>query len=273
VRWDHASGTFLPYLGGLSGTWISFSPDRQSVAYVGYPDRKLWRSRTDGNDRRPLVGGDFDLDGVAWSPDGKWIAFRSRMAGRRMKIFLIPASGGEPHAITPEDRDQGIAAWSGDGRQIVFGDVPKRFGVPDGGEVLHLYDVETKTFSTVSGSEKLWTARWSPDGRYISALTIDNEQRMKLYDTRSQQWHTTNAVHVDNPTWSRDSRSVYYDTEGEIIALRRLDVPKNTVHEISEIKFLMAVYGWSGLSPDDEPLVLKNLTSPAVYALSIDSRQ
>jgi DNA-binding winged helix-turn-helix (wHTH) protein/Tol biopolymer transport system component len=272
ARWDEASRTFVPYLGGISAAWISYSPDRGSIAYVGYPDRKLWRSRIDGSDRRELVGGDFDLDGVAWSPDGKWIAFRSRMAGRRLKIFLVPASGGRPHAITSEDRDQGVAAWSQDGRQLVFGDVPKRFGYPDGNEVLHLYDVATKALSIVPGSEKLWNARWSPDGRYISALTIDLEQRLKLYDTRTQRWHITNAVHVDAPNWSKDSQSVYYDTEGQSIALRRLHVPTNVVHEITPVNVMLAVYGWSGLSADDAPLILKNLTSPAVYALTIERR-
>lgn len=272
VKWDQATRSFVSYLGGISGTWVSFSPDRQQVAYVGYPDRQLWRARVDGGDRQALVGGDFELDGVAWSPDGKWIAFRSRMSGRRMKIFLMPSSGGEPYAITEEDRDQGVASWSPDGRRLVFGDVPRRFGVPEGGEVLRVYDVEKESLSTVPGSAGLWTARWSTDGRYLSALTIDSEMRLKLYDTTTNRWRSTDAVHVDNPSWSKDGRFVYYDTEGGVISLRRLNVTTDKVEDIAVINFLMTVYGWSGLSPDDEPLILRNLTLPEIYALTVESR-
>ena len=124
VRWDSAAKAFVSYLRGISGTWVSFSTDGQWIAYAGFPDRKLWRARADGSERRELVGGDFDLDGVAWSPDGRWLSFRSRMAGRHMKNFLMPSSGGRPEPVTAEDRDEGIATWAPDSRRIVFGDVP-----------------------------------------------------------------------------------------------------------------------------------------------------
>jgi Tol biopolymer transport system component/DNA-binding winged helix-turn-helix (wHTH) protein len=272
VRWDQQSREFIPYLGGISATWISFSPDRQSIAYVGYPDRTLWRSRVDGSERRALAGGNFELDAVMWSPDGRWISFRSRMAGRRMKIFIIPSEGGQALPITSDDVDQGVASWSPDGRRIVFGDVPPQFGVPQGTEVLHVYDVVEKSSADVPGSQGLWTGRWSPDGRYISALTIDKEQRLKLFDTTTRRWRTTSAVHVNNPNWSHDSQFVFYDTEGGIKALRRLRIESDEVVDLTNLDVMTPVYGWSGLSPDGSPLILKNLTSPAVYALTIERR-
>ena len=273
VRWDAAAKAFVPFLPGISGTWVSFSSDGQWIAYAGYPDRKLWRARADGSERRELIGGDFDLDGVMWSPDGRWISFRSRMAGRHMKIFLIPSSGGRPEPVTAEDRDEGIATWAPDSRRIVFGDVPAQFGVPSGSEVLHIYDLQEKTLSSVPQSEGLWTSRWSPDGRYIAALTIDKEQRLKLFDTTSLQWRTTGAVHLNSLNWSRDSKSLFYDTEGGSHYFRRLQIAENRVVEMTPLPFLRPVDGWSGLAPDDSPIVLKNLTAPAVYALTVESRR
>jgi DNA-binding winged helix-turn-helix (wHTH) protein/Tol biopolymer transport system component len=269
VRWDSQSQTFIPYLGGISGTWVSISPDQQWIAYAGYPDRKLWRSRVDGSDKRALVGGDFELDGVVWSPNGRWISFRSRMGGRRMKVYVMPSEGGEPQSVTMEDRDEGVASWSPDSTQLVFGDVPPEFGVPKGGEVIHVYDVHRKTLSSLPGSEGLWTARWSSDGRHIAALTIDNEQRMKLFDTQSKRWRSTAAVHVDNPSWTHDGEAVVYATEGGVNVLRRLNIETGRVVDLVTIGFMMPVYGWSGLAPDDSPLLLKNLTAPAVYALTV----
>jgi Tol biopolymer transport system component len=272
VRWDPNTRAFVPYLGGLSGTWVTFSPDRQWVAYVGYPDRTLWRAKADGTERSALVRGDFELDGVTWSPDGQWIAFRSRMAGRHMRIFLISSAGGTPVPISERDQEQGIASWSADSRQLVCGDVPARFGVPDGDEVLHLYDIERRTFSSVPGSEGLWTARWSPDGRFIAALTIaaEQQQRMRLFDTTTRRWRALDATHVDNPTWSHDSRYVYYDTEGQAFALRRVSVADGRVEHLTRMDFPIAVHGWSGLTPDDSPMVLKNLSTPKIYALTLE---
>ena len=177
-------------------------------------------------ERQALVAGEFELDGVAWSPDGRWISFRSRMAGLRMKNFLIPSSGGTPAPLSDDDREQGIASWSADSTQFVFGDVPAVFGVPAGAEVLHVHDVARKTSSAVPGSDGLWTARWSPDGRFIAALMIDrrHQQRMRLFDTLTKRWRTLDAVHVDNPSWSHDSRFVYYNTEGSTAALMRVRV-------------------------------------------------
>ena len=99
----------VPTLGGLSATWVSFSPDQQSMVYVSYPDTQVWRSRVDGTDRRQLTFGSSIVDGTTWSPDGTTIAFRSRKDGKHMKIYLMPAEGGEPRPLIQEDREQGIA--------------------------------------------------------------------------------------------------------------------------------------------------------------------
>jgi hypothetical protein len=40
--------------------------------------------------------------------------------------------------------------------------------------VIHILNLKTHQVSDVPGSEGLWTARWSPDGRYIAALMEDS---------------------------------------------------------------------------------------------------
>lgn len=53
----------------LSPAW---SPDGGTVAYVGQGD-DLWLIDADGSDRTRLAVGPFG-EGLAWSPDGRWIA-------------------------------------------------------------------------------------------------------------------------------------------------------------------------------------------------------
>jgi len=53
-----------------------------------------------------------------WSPDGKQIVF----SGLPSKLFLVPANGGVPQQLMPEDKPDvvGSATWSPDGNAIVF---------------------------------------------------------------------------------------------------------------------------------------------------------
>ena len=42
----------------------------------------------------------------AWSHDGKWIAFNRSSTGSPSNLYLVPASGGEPRAVLPEQDGQ-----------------------------------------------------------------------------------------------------------------------------------------------------------------------
>jgi Tol biopolymer transport system component len=76
VRYDEVSRQFVPYLSGISAGELSFSRDRQWVAYVSYPEDTIWRSRIDGSDRLQLT---YSTAATLprWSPDGSKIAFIS----------------------------------------------------------------------------------------------------------------------------------------------------------------------------------------------------
>jgi Tol biopolymer transport system component len=261
----------------VSAFSVTYSPDRTSVAYISYPDLKLWRADADGRNARQLVSAPVEMKGAAWSPDNRWIAFAGRLDGEHMKIHLVAADGSSPpRPIVDADLEQGNPSWSPDGRQLCFGDVPTRFGVPDGGEVLHVYDVATRTDSPLPGSEGLWTCRWSPDGRYIAGLRIAlgrQQMMLHLYDTRRRAWRAlANAHHVNEPNWSSDSQFIYYDMEGQAFGLRRVRVSDGTVEELTSLPPYSFARHWSGLTPQDEPLLLRAAGSARLYGLKVDSR-
>lgn len=273
ARLSRAERTLIPYAGGPSATHVTFSPDGQWVAYNGYPDRQLWRARIDGTDRQQLTFGPFATDGAAWSPDGRWIAYRTRSSGPHMKIHLIPTSGGRSEPLAPDrttpDRDQGLPSWSPDSNRLVFGDVPARFGVPEGHEVLHIYDRRAQTYSTIAGSGGLWTVRWSPDGRYLVALTI-RDQELRVFDLASGAWRTLPVRNVNTPNWSSDSEWVYFDTEGLPRKLGRVRLRDGLVEDLADLRdYPIGPYWWSGLSPQDEPLLVRSLNPQEIYALEL----
>jgi DNA-binding winged helix-turn-helix (wHTH) protein/Tol biopolymer transport system component len=275
VRYDTTVRQFVPYLGGISAAWVTFSRDRKRVAYISFPENSLWVARADGAEPRQLTLPPFEVAGVAWSPDAKRLAIRAGPPGKRKKIYLISSDGGAPEPIAAGDVDQGIPGWSPDGTRLVFGDVPEKFGVPTGLEVLHVYDIVKKTTYTLPGSEGLWTSRWSPDGRYISALTISikEQQTLRLFDWETGTWRILGANHVNNPTWSSDSRYIYYDTEGGTRALRRIRLADGHVEQFTDLEtYPVAHYGWSGIALDGSPIVLGERFDTQIYALELERR-
>jgi Tol biopolymer transport system component len=271
VRFDRGARGFIPYLDGISALWIDFSRDRQSVVYVRYPEGTLWRAQADGSQPRQLTISPMETDGASWSPDGKWIAFRGRMPGRSYKIFIIPSQGGQAKPLIDEDREQGIPSWSDDSTRLAFGEVPIRYGFA-AGQVIRIYDIARRQFSTLPGSTNLWTPRWSPDGRFISAVTVGSRS-LRLFDFATGSWRALEADHLDNPSWSSDSKSIYYNTEGGARALRRVRLSDGIVEEIVSLEgYPLKAYWWSGLSLDGSPLILRSPGGPEIYALDLERR-
>jgi DNA-binding winged helix-turn-helix (wHTH) protein/Tol biopolymer transport system component len=265
-RFDVRSNALQPYRRPFSALWVDYAPDGTQIAYVSEPDHGLWIANADGSaPRRLRIAPVTDVDACAWSPDGKTIVFRGAEPGRHHKIYLIPRDGDRPVPLTASDVEQGIANWSPDGTRLTFGDVPERFGRPTGSEAIHLYDLATGADETVPGSRGLWTSRWSPDGRYLAALTIQGQQLM-LFDWHDRTWRATNLDHVDNPTWSRDGRYIYFAPEAAVDRpVSRLRVADGAVEGLVSLKG--PVEQWSGITPDNSVVVLS--ADWDVYALEL----
>jgi Tol biopolymer transport system component len=182
VKYDVASKRFVSLLPALSGTDLDFSRDGKWVAYVAVPQGTLWRCRTDGTDRLPLSDPSQQAALPRWSPDGKQIAFMSVENGKTWKILVVPATGGTPRQLIAGDRNQVDANWSPDGTRIAFGDEWSA-----NHPAIQVLELTASKVSTIPGSQGLFSPRWSPDGRYIAALSIDFTKLM-LFDFRTQKW-------------------------------------------------------------------------------------
>ena len=272
VRYDSRLREFVPFLGGISATWASFAKSGKSVAYIAYPDLTVWRANADGSGRTQITFSPLQVEGFSWSPDETRLALRARVPGKPWLIYLVPSQGGEAHLLMPQETEQGIPTWSADGSKIAFGDVPKVFGEPSGTEVIHILDLSTHTLSELRGSKGMWTARWSPDGSSLAALTIVGQQLM-LYNFKTRKWRPTQAKNVNNPNWSADNRYIYFDTEGADRMLCRVQVADGHVEQLVNLRnYPRLAWGWSGVAPDNSPLILRNLGPTEIYSLTLDLR-
>jgi Tol biopolymer transport system component len=273
VRFDSRVKEFVPFLGGISATWVVFSNSGKYVVYIAYPDKTVWRANADGSEKKQLTFSPTQVEGLDWSPDEKWLALRAHTPDKPPLIYLIPAEGGgELQPLLPGEKEQGIPSWSSDGKTIAFGDVSPVFDTTNGTDAIHVIEVQSRRVTDIPGSRGLWTARWSPDGRSIAALTMVG-QRLMLHDIKSKTWRRTEAVKVNNLSWSKDSQYIYFDTEGENRSLRRIRVTDGKVDFLAGLSdYPNLAWEWSGLAPDNSPLVLRNLDSLNIYALTLEHK-
>jgi Tol biopolymer transport system component len=268
ARYDDRLKEFVPYLGGIAATWASFSRDGNWVAYLSLPQRALWRAKADGGQPVQLTFAPLEGDGLAWSPDGKQIALRARMPGKPWKAYLVPAEGGAAVPLTSGDKEEGIPTWSRDGKKIVFGDVPPCFGHDNGTYALHVVDIETREVADLPGSKGLWTPRWSPDGRYVAALTIAMVPKLRLFDFTTHRWRELGDTGVNNLTWSHDGKYIYFDGVPLPSAIYRVRISDGKLEPVAELRGTERTTGWGcGLAPDDSPLITREVGFTEIYAL------
>jgi len=274
VHYDAASKQFVPYLGGISASDVTFSRDGKWAAYVAVPGNTLWRSRVDGSERLQLTYPPMTAALPVWSPDGSQVAYIAGQAGKPWKIFLVSAQAGSPEELLPENIGEIDATWSADGSQLAFG----RLSWTNTGTVnIQLVDMKTRQASTLPGSTGLFSPRWSPDGRYLAALSVEGSKKLMLYDFRSQKWSEwlTEANNVSYPSWSADSRYIYYDNLAtDNPKCSRVKVGESHSEEVFSLNSLRRYLGpwgtWGGTAPDDSRLFVRDASTQDIYALDVD---
>jgi Tol biopolymer transport system component len=210
VRYNSDTREFDLYLSGISAEGLAFTRDQQWVTYVSYPDGTLWRSKVDGGERLQLTFPPLHVLLPRWSPDGKQIAFNAVGPGLPWNIYMVPSGGGAPERLFPSDQSQVDATWSPNGKTLAFG----TFGILN--RPVYTIDLGSKQVSAIPGSEGLYSPRWSPDGKYIAAITTEHPNKLMVFDLIARKWTQAYGFEMGYPSWSHD-RSTSTLKLGEIL--------------------------------------------------------
>jgi serine/threonine protein kinase len=267
LRYDAKSKQLAPYLSGISAMGLDFSPDGEWVAYNDASDGTLWRSKVDGTQKLQLVFPPMLAYLPRWSPDGRHIAFFGHPPGEPWQIYVLPAEGGTPELIFRSTINSADPNWSPDGKSLAFGEN----SLNNQGSSVYVLDLKTRTPTKLPGSDGLYSPRWSPDGRYLAAITLDSLKLM-LFDFTTQKWTELAHLFVAYPTWSRDGRYLYFDgILDNQESYFRVQVSSGKLERIFSLKGFQAAGGafgnWSGLAPDESPLVVRDASIQEIYAL------
>jgi WD40 repeat protein len=270
VRLDQQTRQTQPFLGGISAEFVAFSKDGRYVAYVSYPEGILWRANRDGSSPVQLSELPMYPLNPHWSPDGTSILFSDRY----LKSYIVSAEGGSPQAILQGDEGkEADPNWSPDGRTIVF-EVAGAFTSKD--ENLRFLDLASHQVTTVPGSVRVWSPRWSPDGRYLAALSR-TAPMLRIFDMETRQWSALPVKgNVDWPCFSRDSQSIYFlrfAVDQGVFRIRlKGGEPEEKIWDLKDLH-LGGYWAYSmSLDPTDTPLVSRDIGSQDIYALTLEEK-
>ena len=122
----------------------------------------------------------------------------------------------------------------------------------------------------------MFSPRWSPDGRWIVALSLDQKSLM-IYDVAQREWKELARTSAADPIWSADSKSVYVHAFLEDQQpILKIDVPDGKVHMVADLSAFhdraTINYFFGGLNAANQPLVQPRIGTGNLYSLDLNLR-
>jgi Tol biopolymer transport system component len=109
----------------------------------------------------------------------------------------------------------------------------------------------------------------------LVALTNDSH-KILIFDFKSQKWSDwiTGPGAREYPAWSKDGKALYFATLGtDDPGYFRLKVGDDHPQRIVDLKDVKQFSGdlgnWSGITPDESPLFVRDLSTDEIYALDL----
>jgi dipeptidyl aminopeptidase/acylaminoacyl peptidase len=179
------------------------SPDGKQIAYLvseWLPDQeracnRLWLADSAGVEARPLTKGPRRDNAASWSPDGRYLAFASKIehenGSSRFQLHSMDLTTGEERQIGSVPNAVSNVTWSPDGKHIAFCTLEGKEPQQDphvqntaGERHLRLWTIRPDDDSpepiTPDGFT-IWHYAWSPDSRKFALYYATGSEETDWY--------------------------------------------------------------------------------------------
>jgi Tol biopolymer transport system component len=151
----------------------------------------------------------------------------------------------------------------------MFGTIPTVEKDPEKVRV-YMLDLATRQLSVVPESQGLYMPAWSPDGRYVAALTALNSFR--VFDFRKSRWLPQTRETANFLLWTKDSSGILFidhqDEAGPSVNL--YDVSTATTTRLQTLPGFKQFSSWIGTDPDGALLISRDLSTQEIYQITLD---
>jgi hypothetical protein len=159
-------------------------------------------------------------------------------------------------------------------RVLVFGRLPDLMAEASQPKAIYMVDLATKAMTKLPGSDGLFSPRWSADGKYIAALSID-QKKLMLFDIAAKTWRVVADGNIADPSWSHDDSAIFFHDFAQadqpiykvVIKTREDRSASPTLHDLRSAN--VVDYRFAGLAPGDVPLVSARLSAANIYAAEL----
>jgi dipeptidyl aminopeptidase/acylaminoacyl peptidase len=265
VRWDGSDNRALTF-GLEKQSHPRWSPDGKWIAFISSrtdenENDQLWIMSSSGGEAERLTEVKGNVDGFAWAPDSKRLVltirdpdprdpagkekekktvpplvidrfqFKQDMDGylvdRYAHLHLLDRETRKLEQLTSGKHDNGLAAWSPDGKEIAF--VTKRGDDPDRTDNWDIYVIGASagakerqlTTSPEADLDPNWSSppAWSPDGKTIAyihggdpkkiAYAVHSLAIIPAAGGEARVLTPTLDRNVEQPVWSADGKSIF----------------------------------------------------------------
>jgi serine/threonine-protein kinase len=200
------------------------SPDGTRVALTVWSssraDRDVWIWDLQRRNMEHFTVDESDNSTVAWSNDGRRLAFGSARVGGVLNVFWQPSDGsGAPERLLHSDQVQMPMRFTRDGRLLVSAEVPG-----ESRNILALsLDGSQRTESIVHGPAFDLSTDLSPDGRWLAYDSNESGQYevyVRPYPNAADGRWVISTAGGRQPVWSSDGRELFYrDLSGALLAV------------------------------------------------------
>ena len=218
MQWMDRSGRPLGGVGDYDRFFgLQLSPDGKKVAAIlGDPSGALWIYDLQRETRTRLTFVNATVTAMAWSPDGKRIAY-SANNGKNGQFLMYTQSAdgsGTPQPVSQNTTvDQMICDWSPDGKYLLYWEgaigSQKLWVTP--------MDGSGKPFPATADASLSYGGAFSPDGHWLAYTAYEGGHSdifVAPFPPTGAKWQISQGG-GDFPRWRHDSKEIYYFPPGD----------------------------------------------------------